>query len=465
MLRAAALPHLLGPVPRVITAGSPPRPRFAASSVHVKLLAFPIAFLVLGLLLLALARQQPLTADVLSGAGIFAAGLVATAVWVRWRLPGADPVLLPIAACLASIGQVMVSRLVPDLGPRQGIWVLVGFLALVLVTSIPSATWLVRYRYTWGLLSLLLLIATLLFGTDPNGSGARLWFVVGPVSIQPIELTKILLVVFLAAYLEEYRELLAAAGRRIGPVWLPPLPYLAPILGITGVTLVILLVQHDLGPGLLLAAVSIAMLYMASGRGSYVLLGVSLVALAGVVADRLLPYVHTRVVIWLNPWAEAQGSAYQLVQALYAFASGGVFGTGLDYGAPLNIPAVHTDFVIAAIGEELGLVGTLAVVNLFVLFTMRGFRIALAARSGFNALLAAGLSAVMAFQALIILAGTLDLTPLTGITLPFVSYGGSSVVANFLLVGLLLLVSHEEARSRQVLAAAPRSGDAPGARR
>jgi cell division protein FtsW (lipid II flippase) len=176
-------------------------------------------------------------------------------------------------------------------------------------------------------------------------------------------------------------------------------------------------------------------------------LGVALLLLAGVAADRSLPYIHTRVEIWLDPWSQAQGSAYQLVQALYALASGGVFGTGLDFGAPLNIPAVHTDFVIAAIGEELGLVGTLAVVNLMVLFTMRGFRIALAARSGFSALLAAGLASVLAFQALIILAGTLKLTPLTGITLPFVSYGGSSVVANFLLVGLLLLISNEEATS------------------
>ncbi len=408
------------------------------------LLAYPILFLGVGLVVLALVRRQPLEWDTLEGAGLFAAALLATSAWVRRRLPFADPLLLPLAACLASVGQLMTSRLEPALGPRQGIWVLAGLAALVAVSLLPSILVLRRYRYTWATLGLLLLIVTLAFGSDPNDSGARLWLTFGPVNVQPTEIVKLLLVVFLAAYLEDHREVLALAGRRIGPLWLPPLPYLAPILVMAGAALGIFVVQRDLGPALLFSTVLLAMLYMASGRGSYVVIGTVLLLLAGAVADGLFSHVHVRVAIWLDPWGEATAGGYQLVQGLYALASGGVLGAGLDLGSPRFVPAVHTDFIVAAIGEELGLVGSLAVVNLFVLLTLRGFRVALRARSGFNALLAAGLTSVLALQALIILAGTLRLIPLTGITLPFVSYGGSSVLANFLLVGILLLISQEE---------------------
>jgi cell division protein FtsW (lipid II flippase) len=338
----------------------------------------------------------------------------------------------------------MTSRLEPSLGPRQGVWVLAGLAGLGVISLLPSAARLRRYRYTWATLGVLLLAVTLVFGSDPNGSGARLWLNLGPVNFQPMELVKLLLVVFLAAYLEEYRELLALAGRRFGPVWLPPVPYLAPMLLMVGIVLAILFWQRDLGPALLLFSVMLAMLYAASGRLSYVGLGLGLLILAGLLAGRLFEHVRVRVENWIDPWSQAAGSGYQLVQALYALASGGVIGTGLDAGSPRYIPAVHTDFVIAAIGEEIGLVGSLAVVNLFILLTLLGFRVALRARSGFNALLATGATSVLAIQALIILAGTLKLIPMTGITLPFVSYGGSSVLANFLLIGVLLTVSHEE---------------------
>jgi cell division protein FtsW (lipid II flippase) len=411
------------------------------------LLVFPVALLGVGLVLLALVRRQIVDWQTLTGAVLFAGGLLAAAVWLRWRLPRADPFLLPIAATLAAVGQLMTSRLEPGLGPRQGIWVLVGLGAMTLVGLLPSIGWLRRYRYTWATLAILLQILTLLLGKDPNGSGAALWFVVGPVSIQPMEIVKLLLVVFLAAYLDEYRELLAMAGRRFGRVQMPPMPYLAPILVMIGAALLLFWLQRDLGPALLFSTVLLTMLYVASGRASYVVVGLVLLVLGGALASRMFEHVHTRVLIWLNPWSTRDTLGYQLVQALYAFASGGVFGTGLDMGSPRYIPAVHTDFVIAAIGEELGLVGTLAVVSLFVLLLQRGFVTALSSHSGFSMLLAAGLASVLALQALIILAGTLELIPLTGITLPFVSYGGSSVVANFLIVGLLLRISHEESRA------------------
>jgi cell division protein FtsW (lipid II flippase) len=419
--------------------------RYVAAWGAVPLLAFPVAILACGLVLLALVRRQVVDWQTLTGAGLFAAGLLAAAAWARWRLPRADAFLLPIAATLAAIGQVMTSRLEPSLGPRQGIWVLLGLAAMVLVGLLPSVDWLRTYRYTWATLAIALQVLTLLFGQDPNGSGAALWFVIGPLSVQPTEAVKLLLVVFLAAYLEEYRELLAMAGPRIGRLRLPPLPYLAPILVMIGVALVLFWLQKDLGPALLFSTVLLAMLYVASGRFSYVALGASLLVLGFVLADRVLTTVHTRVAIWLDPWANRETIGYQLVQALYALGSGGALGAGLDMGSPRYIPAVHTDFVIAAIGEELGLAGSLAVLCLFVLLVQRGFVVALDSRSGFSALLAAGLTSVLAFQALIILAGTLELLPLTGITLPFVSYGGSSVVVNFVLIGLLLRISHDNA--------------------
>lgn len=425
------------------------RTGLGATLQQLGLLVFPIAFLALGLALLATARKQPWEWATLGGAVLFALGLLAAHVWVRARVPLADPLLLPIAASLASLGQLMTSRLDPGLGPRQGIWVLLGLAALAAVTLLPSAAWLRRYRYTWALLALLLLIVTLVVGTDPNGSGARLWLVLGPINIQPTEFVKVLLVIFLAAYLEDYRELLGLAGRRVGGIWIPPLPYLAPILVMAGTAVLIFGLQQDLGPALLFSTVLLAMLYMASGRASYPILGMGLLLLGGFLADRLVSRVHIRVETWLDPWSRADTGGYQLVQGLYALASGGIFGSGLGAGSPRYIPAVHTDFVIAAIGEELGLAGALAVVALFVLLMARGFHVALRARSGFNALLAAGLTAVLALQALIILAGALKLIPLTGITLPFVSYGGSSVLANFVIIGLLLRISDEEERARQ----------------
>jgi cell division protein FtsW len=409
------------------------------------LLLFPVAILATGLVLLALVRRQPVEWDTLTGAGLFAVALLLAALWERWLAPRADPFILPIAATLAAVGQVMTSRLEPELGPRQGTWVLIGLGAMTLVSLLPSIEWLRAYRYTWATFAILLQVLTLVFGRDPNGSGAALWFVIGPVSVQPMEGVKLLLVIFLAAYLEDYRELLAVSGKRIGPIQLPPVPYLAPILLMIGVALALFWLQKDLGPALLFSAVLLTMLYVASGRFSYVALGLTLLILGFALADRMFSHVHTRVVIWLDPWSNRETIGYQLVQALYALASGGVFGSGLDMGSPRFIPAVHTDFVIAAIGEELGLAGTLAVVCLFVLLVQRGFTVALRARTGFSALLASGLTAVLGLQALIILAGTLDVIPLTGITLPFVSYGGSSVVANFVIVGLLLRISHENA--------------------
>jgi cell division protein FtsW (lipid II flippase) len=282
------------------------------------LLVFPVGLLAIGLVLLALVRRQVVDWQTLTGAGLFAAGLCAATLWARWKVPFADPLLLPIAATLAGLGQIMTSRLEPSLGPRQGTWVLIGLGMMTLVGLLPAVGWLSKYRYTWATLAILLQVLTIVFGKDPNGGGAALWFVIGPVSIQPTEGVKVLLVVFLAAYLEEHRELLAMAGHRVARMQLPPLAYLAPVLVMVGASLVLFWLQKDLGPALLFATVLLAMLYVASGRPSYVVMGLAALVVVEAIASRVFEHVHTRVLIWLDPWAYRDTLGYQVVQALYA---------------------------------------------------------------------------------------------------------------------------------------------------
>jgi cell division protein FtsW (lipid II flippase) len=266
------------------------------------------------------------------------------------------------------------------------------------------------------------------------------------LSGQPSELLKVILVVFLAGYLSENRSLLADENTQIGPLKLPPIPYLAPMVAMVAVALSIVVVQRDLGAALLFVAVFLALLYVATGRLSYVLGGLALFLVGSVVLYNLFGHVQQRVDNWLDPFADPRGVGFQTVQALYAFARGGLLGVGLGNGLPtiggrLPIPAVHTDYPLAALGEELGLIGLLAILGLYLVVIQRGLRIAAGARDDFRALLAAGLALVVGVQAFIIAAGNLKLIPLTGITLPFISYGGSSLLANAVVVGLLLALS------------------------
>ncbi len=413
------------------------------------LLVYPAALVALGLVWLALRSDLSPEFGLLWPAGVFAILLLANHLWLRQRLPLADQLMLPAAAGLVGLGLLTIYRLSPSLGERQLVWIGVGTAALVAATALlPSVTWLKRYRYSLASLGLLLVVVTLVLGIDPNGSGARLWLSFSGVFFQPSELLKLVLVIFFAAYLDDYRELLAFGGRRLGPLQLPPLPYLAPILAMFALSQAILIWQRDLGAVLLFFGIFLSMLYVASGRASFSLLG-GLLFLAGASCSYLLfDHVRLRVGIWMDPWSQPDGAGYQLVQALYALGSGGLLGSGLGAGAPGYVPAVQTDFIIVAIGEELGLAGTLAVVALYLVLVERGLRLALDARERFAALLATGLTVVLALQALVILGGTLRLMPLTGITLPFVSYGGSSILANFMLLGILLRISNDEGRRR-----------------
>lgn len=357
---------------------------------------------------------------------------------------GADPVLLPTVLALMGLGWALNERLAPLLVDRQVFWLLLGALLIGLVAHLPIELRLLqRYRYTWALLGIGLVALTLVGGHSAVAGGPRLWLGVGPLSFQPSEVLKLLLVIFLAGYLEDKRELLSEASSRLGQFRLMPLPYLAPLVVMLGVSLALLAAQRDLGAALLLFTIALGMLYLASSRPVYVIAGLALFLAGAWLMYRYLGIVHTRVEIWWNPWADPSDTGFQLIQSLLALAAGGVMGTGIGLGAPTLIPAVHTDFIFAAVAEEMGIAGATAVLALYALLVARGFRIAVRARSPFQQLLAAGLTFALGVQTLIIVGGVVKLIPLTGITLPFLSHGGTSMLVSAVMVGLLLRVSRE----------------------
>ena len=372
-----------------------------------------------------------------------------------------DQLLLPAAATVGGIGIVMLNRLPQDLlgtdvfGVQMGmattqlLWFGVGLGAMVLVADRFRDDGILRhYKYTWALAGTALLIVTFLFGREVNG--ARLWIFVGPVGFQPGEAIKIVLVIFIAGYLAEKRTLLAGASVRLGRLRFPPLPYLLPMVVIFVIVMLIVVVSRDLGTALLFLGIFLTMLFVATGRRSYVLLGLVLFVAGSFVAYNLFGHVRVRVDNWIDPFADPSGTGYQTVQALYAFGRGGLFGEGLGQGLPmigghLPIPALPTDFIFAAVAEELGLIGAVALLGVVTVLVFRGLRTAILARDDFSAMLAVGLTVSLGLQTIIIAAGNVKLVPLTGITFPFLSYGGSSLLASFVVVGLLLAISHRSA--------------------
>jgi cell division protein FtsW (lipid II flippase) len=368
-----------------------------------------------------------------------------------------DQILLPTVAMLGGVSLLLMQRLPQDLVTQtflgtdfglaqvQLVWLL-G--ALVVATTlgivVRSDRWLRRYKYTWAAVGVGLLLLTFVLGTEINGQ--RLTLQLGPLSGQPTELLKVILVVFLAGYLSENRELLVEQDTRVGPLRLPPLPYLAPMVAMWAIALVIVVIQRDLGAALLFFGVFLAMLYVATARVSLVIIGLVLFLLGSALMAMVIDHVRTRVDIWIDPFADPLGAGFQVVQALHAFARGGLLGVGLGAGLPEiggrpPIPEVHTDFPLAALGEELGILGVVAILGLYLVVVERGLRIGAAAADDFRSLLAIGLSLVIGLQAFIIAAGNLKVLPLTGVTLPFISYGGSSLLANALVIGLLLALS------------------------
>ena len=378
-------------------------------------------------------------------------GLAAVAhIANRIYAPDANAVLLPLSALLNGLGYVMIARIDSHYARLQAGWTAIGVAAYVVtLVAVRRSRDLDRYRYMLLLAAVALMLAPLVphFGKDING--ARLWVYIGPVNGQPVELAKIALCIFFASYFTEKRELLAVPTVRIGNrLVLDPRP-LGPILLAWGFAMLVLGAERDIGFALLIFVLFVGMLWLATGRLAWLAFGLVLFAAGAFAATHLFSQVHVRVEGWLQPWNYAKTAGYQMVQGLYAFGNGGLTGTGLGYGflgancTTPAIPAVCTDYIFAAFGEEMGLLGTTLIVFGFVLLVGAGMRIAQTARSEFAKMTAAGLTLILGMQAFFIMAGIVRLLPLTGITLPFIAYGGSSLVANYIVIALLMRVSDE----------------------
>lgn len=372
-------------------------------------------------------------------------------VGVLWQALGfrADQYLLPLVAMFSFTSLVFLYRLSPGYAYRQFVWLLVGILFLFLTTRLFSNyRWLSQYKYIYGLLGALALIVPIFFGIEQGG--AKSWLDFKFFHLQPSEFVKILVVLFLASFMSENKMVLSRGTESLLGLNLPGPRVWGPLLGMWGVSLILLVFQRDLGAALIYFGTFLAMVYVATARSLYVTLGLSLFTAGGALSYLLFDHVRQRVNIWLlNPYNfielgdKEYDQAYQIIQSLFAIGAGGITGTGLGAGYPGFIPAVHTDFIFAAITEETGLMGGLGLVVLYLFFIYRGLKVALEARDDFSKLLASGLTALMGLQAFIIIAGVTKLLPLTGVTLPFISYGGSSLVANFIILGMILSISHE----------------------
>jgi cell division protein FtsW (lipid II flippase) len=373
-------------------------------------------------------------------------GLLAVAhIALRHFAPSADGILLPVAGLLNGVGYVFIARLDADLAALQAMWTALGVGAFVAtLVFVRRARDIERLRYTFALIGIGLLLIPLLPGIGQNINGARLWVKIGPATFQPGELAKIALAIFFASYLVEKQPLLAMGTRKIAGIWVPNVRHVGPIVLALAFSLIVMFWEKDLGSSLLFFALFITMLWVATDRNIYLGLGLGMFAAGAMIAYSVFDHVQTRISILADPWSVATGAGYQTVQAMFAFAAGGLTGTNLGQGSPQRIPAVSTDFIFAAIGEELGLLGTAAVLMAFLLIVGTGLRIAMRVESPFEKLLAAGLTTILGLQTFIILGGVTRLVPLTGITLPFVSYGGSSLISNYILLALLLRISADD---------------------
>lgn len=422
-------------------------PRTGRRSTEAGLLA--LAGLIVGaaFVLVSLGRHQALPANLVPFViGVFALFVVAH-VGIRRFAPNADPLILPVAVLLNGIGYVFILRLDEDLAAQQAGWTLVGVVGfLVTLGVVRRVRQLDRLRYTVGLIGVALLVLPLLPGLGVRINGARIWVRMGAVSFQPGEFAKIALAVFFAAYLVERRELLGTPTFKFGPIMTPDPKHLFPVIVAWGFSLVVMMFQRDLGSALLFFVLFLVVLWVATSRASYLAVGLLLFAGGAYLSWTRFSHVQDRVTTWLDPWQDAQDTGYQIVQATYALAWGGLTGTGLGLGLGNRVPIAESDFIFAIIGEELGLLGATAILVLFLLLVGSGLRIAMQSVDPFAKLLAAGLTTLIGVQSFIIMGGVTRLLPLTGLTLPFVSYGGSSLISNWVLIALLVRLSDETAQ-------------------
>ena len=377
--------------------------------------------------------------------------------------PHADPVLLPLAALLNGIGYVFIARLDSSQASAQATWTAVGIIAFVAILAFfPRAVGFERYRYSIALIGIAFLFLPLVphIGLDING--ARLWVHLGPVSFQPEEFAKLALAIFFASMLAERADLLSTGTRRFGR-WLVLEPrYVAPLLAAWGVSLLVLLAENDLGSSFLFFALFVGLLWVATGRSAYLVLGAGLFTAGAVFALDVVHHAQTRVQAWLDPWAHFATSGYQIIEGWFALAAGGMWGLGPGQGNPGIIPEASTDFIFATIAEELGLVGVTALLITYLLMAGSGLRVAVRSQRPFSKLLATGLSLLLAVQVFVVVGGITRIIPITGITLPFVSYGGSSLVSNYILLAILLRISNDNAIEQAELGTVLGAGAASG---
>jgi len=433
---------------------TPPLP--TRRNAELALLGFATVITGIALLIVEANTEQGLRWDTLTYTAAFLVLFLLAHLAIRRFAPYADPLLLPVVAVLNGLGLVLIHRL--DLVPgvsrddptaeQQMLWTLLGVIGFSLVVIFLSDhRLLARYDYICGAVGLVLLAIPALLPTRlSETNGAKIWIRLPGFSIQPAEFSKILLLVFFAGVLVAKRSLFTSAGKHFLGMDLPRPRDLAPLLAAWIISVGVMVFEKDLGTSLLLYASFLVMVYIATERFSWVVIGLSLFAAGSVVAYHLFGHVRARVQTWMDPFGDPEGAGYQMVQSKFSFATGGVFGTGLGNGQPGTVPAASTDFITAVVGEELGLVGLAGVLLLYTIVIIRGLRTAIAVRDSFGKLLAAGLASTLAIQLFIVVGGVTGLIPLTGLTTPWMSYGGSSLLANYILLAILVRISHAARR-------------------
>jgi cell division protein FtsW (lipid II flippase) len=438
--------------PQPPVAVTPPLP--TRRNAELLLLCFAAVITVAALLIVEANQERGLRTE-LTGYGLAFLALFGCAhLAIRRFAPYADPLLLPVVALLNGLGLVMIHRLdladsdiagkVHHHATQQMLWTLVGVATFALVvTFLKDHRRLARFGYICGLTGLVILvIPALLPRAFSEQNGAKIWIRLPGFSIQPAEFSKILLLIFFSAVLVAKRGLFTSAGKHVMGMNLPRPRDLAPLLAAWVISVGVMVFEKDLGTSLLLYASFLVVVYLATRRFSWVVIGLALFVAGSVVAYFIFDHVKIRVQTWLDPFADPEGNGYQIVQSLFSFATGGIFGTGLGNGQPGTVPAASTDFIVAAFGEELGLVGLASLLMLYTVVIVRGLRTAIATRESFGKLLAAGLASTLAIQLFIVVGGVTNLIPLTGLTTPWMSYGGSSLLANYMLLAILVRISH-----------------------
>lgn len=414
----------------------------------MKLLLLAGLYLIAGAFTVYLWRGGDSRTIFIGAAAPILAYLLVAVLWHAFKFK-ADPFLLPLVAVFSFTSLVFLYRLNVGYASRQFVWLLIGLFFLFLTTRLfTNYRQLSEYKYIYGLLGALALIIPIFFGIEQGG--AKSWLDFGFFQLQPSEFVKILVVLFLASFMSENKMVLSQGTEVFLGFTLPGPRVWGPLLGMWGISLLLLVFQRDLGTALIYFGTFLAMVYVGTSRILYVFTGLFLFLAGGAISYMLFEHVKQRVNIWLlNPYGFVElgdrlyNQAYQVIQSLFAIGSGGLTGTGLGAGYPMYIPAVHTDFIFAAITEEMGLIGGTGLILLYLIFIFRGLKVAMKARDDFSKLLASGLTALTGLQAFTIIAGVTKLLPLTGVTLPFISYGGSSLVANFIILGMLMNISHE----------------------